>query len=89
MNSLDGSSAEYKKYIVKQFEEGEALYKKYCAPCHGIFGPGNSDAPNFSKTALHNYNASFIRGDRENHAVAQKIEDESFDKILTILTYRK
>lgn len=89
MKSLEGSSPEYQKYIKKEFAQGEVLYKKYCAPCHGIFGPGNTDAPNFSQIELHNYNAAFIKGDRDNHAVAQGLDDDSFGKILTFLTYRK
>ncbi len=89
MKSLEGSSPEFQSYIKKQYAEGEQLFKKYCAPCHGIFGAGNSDAPNFSAIELHNYNAAFIRGDRENHAVARGIDDESFEKIMTFLTYRQ
>ena len=88
MKPLDGSSKEYQTYIKKEFTRGEVLYKKYCSSCHGIFGPGNSDAPNFTSIQLHNYNAAFIRSDKENHAVAQGLDDESFQSIMTYLTYR-
>ncbi len=89
MKSLEGTSDDFKKYAVKEFKQGETLYKKYCASCHGIFGQGNADAPNFSSIAIHNYNASYIKGDKENHAVAQGLDEESFQKILFFLSYRE
>jgi cytochrome c len=88
IKSLEGSSKDYQTYIKKEFIRGEILYKKYCASCHGIFGPGNTDAPNFTSIQLHNYNAAFIRADKENHAVAQNLDDESFQSIMTFLSYR-
>lgn len=88
MKSLEGSSKEYQVYLKKEFTQGEILYKKYCASCHGIFGTGNTDAPNFTSVQLHNYNSAFIRSDKENHAVAQGLDDESFQSIMTFLTYR-
>jgi mono/diheme cytochrome c family protein len=88
IKSLAGSSEEYQTYIKKEFTRGEVLYKKYCASCHGIFGPGNTDAPNFTNIQLHNYNAAFIRSDKENHAVEQCLDDESFQSIMTFLSYR-
>ncbi len=88
IKSLEGSSKDYQSYIKKEFTKGEILYKKYCASCHGIFGPGNTDSPNFTNIQLHNYNAAFIKADKENHAVAQGLDDESFQSIMTFLSYR-
>ena len=75
--------------LIERCEKGRVLFKKNCAECHGIFANGRDSIPNFSKEAIDNYNANFVKGDQRNHAVARKLSQQQVDCILTFLRLRK
>ena len=75
--------------LMVHINSGKKLYKIYCTNCHGVLTKGKKDIPNFSKVQLDNYNASFVRRDPKNHAVAQQLSQEQLSDIITFLTFIK
>jgi len=90
MYSIDTSlSKEKQKTLMSQIKVGKTLLKSYCSDCHGIFGKGVENIPNFSVTQLDNYKAKFLSNDKVNHAFAKHISIDELSKILTFLKFKK
>ena len=82
--------AENKALLIARAEKGKALYKIYCAGCHGIFTKGKDGVPNFTKIQIDNYHSTALIGlDQTNHAVAKKMSSDQIDYVITFLRLRK
>ena len=84
-----GLKPEDQAYIMSMLEPGAELYKASCSECHGVFGRGKSGVTDFSEEQLHGYKNAFIRGDVENHAVADRLTAHELDQILMFLMFLK
>lgn len=85
----EGLRPEDQAFIESMVGPGEALYKKSCASCHGIFGKGKQGITNFSEEQLHGYKNSYIMGDLDNHAVIDHLTEHELDQILMFLMFVK
>jgi len=77
-------------FLRDHWTTGYYQYKSNCSGCHGIFGKGKENIPNFTKVQFDNYGASFLAGDKKNHAVMKNVtEDELFSIFLFLQSLRR
>jgi len=80
---------ENRALLIERFEKGKVLYKANCSVCHGIYAQGRDSVPNFSDAQIHDYNATYMKGDQRNHAVARRLSQQQVDYIMTFLRLRR
>jgi len=82
-----GAPPEVMKLYEEQFRKGKALYKAYCAECHGIYTDGKQDMPNFTDSQIHVYSVQVLsRSDK--HEILKKMSTEQFNYVLNFLRLR-
>lgn len=81
-------SAEERKKAVRYLDQGRDLYKQHCSACHGIFGAGKDQAPDFTKHQLEMYSAKLKMQDEVNHQVTGQLNYAQVECILNFLTRR-
>ncbi|HEX5625514.1 MAG TPA: c-type cytochrome, partial [Saprospiraceae bacterium] len=81
-------SMEERKKAVRYLDQGRDLYKQHCSVCHGIYGKGNDQAPDFTKHQLEMYSAKLKMQDEVNHQVAGQLNYAQVECILNFLTRR-
>jgi len=80
---------ERKEQLMENLKKGSILYKNNCSECHGIFGKGKEDAPNFTYNEIQNYLTAYQTNDTRNHAVMKKLLPEELSMIVNFLQMRK
>jgi len=78
-----------KKKFVKQFNEGEVLYKINCAKCHSSTVHGKEIIPNFTLEQLENYEIRIQNPKHEEDLRETNITLDELDEVILFLTYKK
>lgn len=76
-----------KTEAMKEWNDGEMLFKTNCSQCHGIFTKGKDSIPNFTKVQMDKYASRFLAMDPKNHAVIRQIAPQDFFKITFFLAH--
>jgi len=78
-----------KKKFVKQFNEGEILYKINCAKCHSTNVHGKEIIPDFTLEQLENYEIRIQNPKHEEDLRETNITLDELDNVVLFLKYKK
>jgi mono/diheme cytochrome c family protein len=77
-----------KKAFVKQFNQGQVIYKITCAKCHTITENKKQFIPDFSLPQLMDYEMRFYEG-HSDQLGDNKITDQEMQYVILFLRYKK